>query len=44
MSPRQWSPLRLDAWREGSDRWKDFAHVSLAVLHPIGVPARYACG
>jgi transglutaminase-like putative cysteine protease len=38
------STSALDAWRQGSDRWKDFAYVSLAVLHPIGVPARYVCG
>jgi transglutaminase-like putative cysteine protease len=34
----------LDAWRERKGVCQDFAHVSLAMLRSLGVPARYVSG
>jgi len=34
----------VEAWRAGQGVCQDFAHLSLAVLRPMGIPARYISG
>ncbi len=34
----------VEAWRAGSGVCQDFAHLSLAVLRAMGIPARYVSG
>lgn len=40
----QVSTSAVEAWRQGSGVCQDFAHLTLALLRQVGIPARYTSG